>query len=181
MNRATHAHIRSRAGFSLLEVMVALLIFSLGLIGLAALLMLSVKTNYAATLRTQATFLAQSMSERMRANIIGVWNGSYDGKWTTAPAASCDPTAKGCSPSDLASWDVSAWVDAVQQSLPNATAEVACKENPIFAPTDFLSQPPYQGTCTIRLGWNETVPQGTVDSSGNTSTGQQTFAWVFTP
>ena len=41
-------------GFTLLEVLVAVLIFSLGLVGLAGLMVISVKTNQSAYLRTQA-------------------------------------------------------------------------------------------------------------------------------
>jgi type IV pilus assembly protein PilV len=169
-------------GFSLLEVLVTLLIFSLGLIGLAGLLLLSVKTNYASIQRTQAIFLAQSLSERMRSNVIGVWNGSYDGKWSAVPSASCDPTsATGCSPVELASWDLAVWFDAVQQSLAHPRAEVACAKDVIVAPPDLNVEPPFQSTCAIRLSWKETLPQGTVDDAGNTATGNQTFSWIFTP
>ena len=69
---------RSIRGFTLLEVLVAVLIFSLGLMGLAGLLAVSVKTNHAAYMRTQATFLAQGMADRMRANVLGLWNNSYN-------------------------------------------------------------------------------------------------------
>ncbi len=44
-------------GFTLLEVLIALLVFSLGLLGMAGLLIVSVKTNHSAYLRTQASFL----------------------------------------------------------------------------------------------------------------------------
>ena len=48
----------ARRGFTLLEVLIALLVFSLGLLGLAGLMVVSVKTNQSAYLRTQASFLA---------------------------------------------------------------------------------------------------------------------------
>ena len=60
-------------GFTLLEVLIALLVFSLGLLGMAGLLIVSVKTNHSAYLRTQASFLAQSMADRMRSNMPHVW------------------------------------------------------------------------------------------------------------
>ena len=45
-------------GFTILEVLIALLVFSLGLLGMAGLLVISVKTNHSAYLRTQASFMA---------------------------------------------------------------------------------------------------------------------------
>ena len=78
-------------GFTLIEVMIALLIFSLGLMGMAGLMVLSVKTNQSSYLRTQASFLAQSMADRMRANMgqINAYNGTYDATTTgTDPCAS---------------------------------------------------------------------------------------------
>ncbi len=60
----------------MLEVLIALLVFSLGLLGMAGLLIVSVKTNHSAYLRTQASFLAQSMADRMRANMPARLDGS---------------------------------------------------------------------------------------------------------
>jgi type IV pilus assembly protein PilV len=180
VNSARRIRVR---GFTLLEVLIALLVFSLGLIGLAGLLVLSVKTNYAATQRTQATFLAQSLAERMRANIIGVWQGNYDSASVTAvPAAACNPTAPaGCNPAGIASWDLSVWFDQVAQSLPAPNATIACTQNLVATPPDLRSQPPYEGTCTIRLTWSEAIRRGTATSAASTNAGTQTFSWVFTP
>ncbi len=76
----------SSAGFSLIEVLVALLIFSLGLIGLAGLLVMSTQANNGALIRTQATFLAQNMADRMRANI-----GAVCGRGTTTTPGQFPP------------------------------------------------------------------------------------------
>ncbi|EQD44142.1 type IV pilus modification protein PilV, partial [mine drainage metagenome] len=69
---------RARCGFSLVEVLVAVLIFSLGLLGLAGLLVVSTQSSHASYLRTQVGFMAEQMANRMRANPQGVWAGSYD-------------------------------------------------------------------------------------------------------
>ncbi|ABA89397.1 type IV pilus minor pilin PilV [Syntrophotalea carbinolica DSM 2380] len=55
-------------GFSLIEVLVALLILSIGLIGLAGVQTRGVTTNYSALQRSQATLYAYDIVERMRAN-----------------------------------------------------------------------------------------------------------------
>jgi type IV pilus assembly protein PilV len=74
-------HLPYQRGITLIEVLVAVLIFSIGLLGVAGLLVMSVRSNHAAYLRTQVTFLAQSMADRMQANPIGVWSGDYNGRY----------------------------------------------------------------------------------------------------
>ena len=74
-------------GITLIEVLVALLIFSVGLIGLAGLMTMAMRANQVAYQRTQVTFLADGMAERMRANALGVWRGSYSSKEYPSPVA----------------------------------------------------------------------------------------------
>lgn len=70
---------RSAAGgFSLMEVLVALLVTSVGLLGLAALQAVSLKQNHGAYLRSQATQLAHDMAERLRGNRQQALGGAYD-------------------------------------------------------------------------------------------------------
>jgi len=59
---------RKQSGASLLEVLIALLILSIGLLGLAGLQAASLRHTHEAQLRSQATWLAMDMLERMRAN-----------------------------------------------------------------------------------------------------------------
>jgi type IV pilus assembly protein PilV len=56
-------------GFTLLEVLVAVLVLSFGLLGIAGLLLATVQNNTIAAQRTSATFLAQDMADRIRSNI----------------------------------------------------------------------------------------------------------------
>ncbi len=65
-------------GFSLVEVMVALLILSVGLLGLAGLQVLGLKHTGNAYFRTQATLLASEMAERIHANPLAAVRGEYD-------------------------------------------------------------------------------------------------------
>ena len=84
-------------GFSLVEVLVALLVTSAGLLGLAALQLVSLKQNHDAYLRSQATFLAHDMVERMRANRQQAMSGAYDVDFG-------DSGGSGLAASDLAQW-----------------------------------------------------------------------------
>ena len=94
MNRRCYRLGRGHAaGFSLIEVMVAVLVLGLGLLGFALLQTMSVRFTQSANQRTQATNLAYDMLDQMRANRIAA--GQYAGAYTAATAgAGCLPNAQ---------------------------------------------------------------------------------------
>lgn len=65
-------------GFSLVEVLVALVLLSVGLLGLAGLQTRGVRDNHGAYLRTQATLCVKDLVDRMRANRPAALAGDYD-------------------------------------------------------------------------------------------------------
>lgn len=97
---------RAARGFSLVEVLIALLVTSVGLLGLAALQLVSLKQNHNAYLRSQATFLAHDMVERLRANRQQAIDGAYDVGFG------------GTGGSGLAASDLDQWQDLVDALLP---------------------------------------------------------------
>lgn len=88
MNNSTSIRtaIRSRLqrGVTLLEVLVSLLILSLGLLGYAGLQAVTVKNNHNAYLRSQATTMAYNVLDRMRANRAGI--SGYVAAYGAAPS-----------------------------------------------------------------------------------------------
>jgi type IV pilus assembly protein PilV len=166
-------------GFTLLEVLIALLVFSLGLLGMAGLLIVSVKANHSAYLRTQASFLAQSMADRMRANVPRVWTEDYD---TDYPTGDTDPCTSGaaCSRADVATRDKAMWSTQLTNFLPNAAATIACTPNAGVTVTtlDQENGAPYDGICNMVITWSEaTLDRDAADTTPVT----QTFAWTFQP
>lgn len=114
---------RSRAaptrGFTLVEVLVALIVLSIGLLGLAALQLQSLKHNTDAYFRTQATMLAYDIIDRMRANVDAVKAGHYVAAEPPTTAQTCGETATGCaSPADLAAYDLTYWYSELASTLP---------------------------------------------------------------
>ena len=172
-------------GFTILEVLIALLVFSLGLLGMAGLLVISVKTNHSAYLRTQAAFMAQSMGDRMRANVPRVWVGDYDGTYTGTTGTS-DPCPLGtpCTRANIALRDKSQYETQLGDQLPNATSTIACVPDGTVAvtPSEEAGGAPYTGICHIVISWSEASLNRTADGSPANETPQtETFAWTFSP
>lgn len=169
-------------GFTLLEVLIALLVFSLGLLGMAGLLMVSVKTNQSAYLRTQASFLAQGMADRMRANrsVINTYNGTYSST-TTAPDPCVSPAA--CSAADIVKRDTKVWwSNQLLNQLPNSTGTINCVGGLLGSTLQSVAAP-YDGLCSIVIKWSEAkLDRGTEGGTAVAATPTtQTFAWVFQP
>ena len=89
MNRYQKMHgARRSRGFSLIEVMIAILVMGLGLLGFALLQTMSVRFTQSANHRTQATNLASDMLDQMRVNrlLAGQYAGNY-----SAATSGCTP------------------------------------------------------------------------------------------
>ncbi len=152
---------------------------------------MSVKTNHSAYLRTQATFLAQSLADRMHANPIALWNGNYNLNSITAPAApptglswttnimSLCTSAATCNPAGVAARDLLVWQYQVQAFLPNPLVAVNCAA-PASPPsaTQLLLLPPYSTTCEILMQWTQ-LPITDQDQAKVAQL--ETFDWVFQP
>ena len=168
-------------GTSLIEVMMAVLVFSIGLIGLAGLMVMASRSSHAAYLRTQVTFLASNMANRMSANSRGVWEGSYNS--SDYPLAvngdHCDD-GTACDFGALAAHDQKLWSSQLATFLPNPKATIQCtglNASGVDPNLNLSKRPPYGGNCTMTIRWSE---QGAGDENhrGNVI---QTFAWEFQP
>ncbi|MGD8592831.1 MAG: type IV pilus modification protein PilV [Gammaproteobacteria bacterium] len=118
---------KHQQGISMIEVLVSLLILSLGLLGVAGLQSTSLHSNQSAYLHSQATVAANDIIDRMRSNPEGVADGVYDDVDSEAalPAdPNCITSASGCTAAQLADYDVREWVQTSLAVLPSATATV---------------------------------------------------------
>jgi type IV pilus assembly protein PilV len=111
------------AGFTLVEVLIAMLVLAVGLIGLAGLQAASLGNNQSAYNRSQATQLAYDLADRMRANVAGVATYTpFVGVPTAKPNCL---TIVGCTPSDMAENDLFEWNVALTTTLPNGVGTIA--------------------------------------------------------
>jgi type IV pilus assembly protein PilV len=103
-------------GFTLLEVLIALVIVAIGLLGVANLQLTSKRVNYEALQRTTGTMLVQDILERMRSNAgqLAVFTNNGAGRTLTGVtmgAVNCSAAA--CAPATLALYDLYEWEQAL--------------------------------------------------------------------
>lgn len=128
---------KTNDGFTLIEVLIAIVVLAVGLIGLAGLQAASLGNNQSAYNRSQATQLAYDLADRMRANTAGI--ATYTGFVGVPTAKPNCLTIAGCSPTDMAENDLFEWNTAVTTSLPNGVGTIAVAV----------------GVYTITIGWDD--------------------------
>ncbi|WP_277372794.1 type IV pilus modification protein PilV [Pseudomonas sp. AA-38] len=127
----------SQRGFTLIEVMVAVVILAVGLLGMASLMARSQKSNEGAYARGQATLMAYDIVERMRANIVDP--ASSDKKYkvlfvtqsssnaaeyalSSLPDCTAPTGAVPAGGESRASYDIASWCASLKSSLPSVDA-----------------------------------------------------------
>ena len=114
---------KNSQGFTLLEVLIALVIFSFGLLALAALMAKGLQYNTSALHRSYASSQAYDMADRMRANRLGIDAGNYDMVSGTGSDPGC--ITSGCNPAQMAQYDGWAWNSMNAAVLPSGSGTVA--------------------------------------------------------
>ena len=101
---------RQQRGMTLIEALIALVVLSIGLLGIASLQLTSMKQNVSALNHSRAVWYAYSMSDRIRANITEFAN--YDGI-DTSIEYSQDCLSQPCSNAQMRIADAADWADMV--------------------------------------------------------------------
>lgn len=133
-------------GVTLIEVLVAVLVLSIGMLGIAGLQARALKYNQSSYERSVAVIQSQSIGDSMRANSAEAKLGRYN------IAKKCDTAAASTSQAD---GDLAAWIGQMQTSLSGAAANVCGGVNCTAA-----------GLCTVSVQWDDT--RGNADKSGAT-------------
>ena len=123
MNR--QIQMNKEKGFTLVEILVAVVVLSIGLLGLAGLQAASLKNNNSAYQRSVASMLAYDMLDRIRANRDGLIAGNYN---SVSPGAfPSDPgcASSNCNESNLANYDMYEWGQQLANLLPAGTASIS--------------------------------------------------------
>lgn len=150
---------KSEQGFTLLEVMVAVLVLAIGLLGLAQLQVTSLKQNERAHLRSQASILAADMFDRMRANQSAAQEGKYNLTLSATAVAS---------PSTVAESDIFEWLSNITTFLPpDSDGAITCTDSDA-TDSDACSQ---GSIYTVTLQWLEAQDDGSRGTSSFTYSG----------
>jgi type IV pilus assembly protein PilV len=170
-------------GFTLVEVLVSLVILSIGLLGIAKLMLLSSHSNDSAYLRSQATDLAYQMLDYMRSNIAQAGStGTPPYAYTTlATTAATDPgftcvAAAACA--NLAAYDVYQWKLRLNANNgvapPGAPGALPNGQGSVTAATAANGQT----TVTIVVSWDDSVAQSTLNPGAAANTQSVTLESV---
>jgi type IV pilus assembly protein PilV len=141
-------------GFSLLELLVTLVVLSIGLLGLGLMQTTGLGLTKTAYARTQAMMLASDIADRIRANEAAAAN--YVGPSATTPSAAAPACTAGatCLGPALAASDISDWSNRLLIELPGGTGQIldaaavpaACTGTPTAVGVGFMR---------VLIHWNE--------------------------
>ena len=143
---------RKETGATLIEVLVAMVVLAIGLLGLAGLQATSIQSNHSAYYRSQATLLASDLADRMRANRTEALTNAYV---IDFPTSSTSNSVTGTS----AEKDIAEWLNQLAQTLPEGTGKIE-KDGTLV---------------TISIRWNDT--RGQIKASGDNDPHNETFAY----
>lgn len=178
-------------GFSLVEVMIALIIICVGMLGIAKLQALALSSTGISRTRALAALEASSIADAMRSD-RDYWGStppattavdttqspisitSADGALQAAATSPPNCLGSSCSAVNMAGYDLSNWASDLANVLPGSTASIAC--NLVNAVEN----------CTITLNWQEnTVTANTQEAQQQASSGSsfqaQTYQLVVDP
>lgn len=130
--------VKSAGGFTLVEVLIALIILSVGMLGIAGLYVHSMQAGRTSLFRHHAVTLAGDVADRIRANPRAAAAYALAGANNNCVAGGID-----CTPAQMAANDIYLWDQQATDTLPNGTVTVVF-DNSVLPPT-------YQ----ITVAWTE--------------------------
>ena len=130
-----------QTGFTLTEVLVAIVVLAIGLLGLAGLQALGLRGNHGAYLKTQAVLAARDIIERMRVNRTPLAGGYQIDSLNAIAAADC--ISNPCNPARMKAFDWWEWKQALAR-LPGGDGAIDLHSNRV----------------TVTIRWNERAGDG---------------------
>ena len=150
-----HLNFKYSNGLTLIEVMVALVILSVGLLGLAGLQITGLQGVAGSNSRVQATFIANDMAERLHSNVDETHNDSYpsdpgitinSAACGAVPNPDCSLAASECTTQEMETYDNYDVCQTMANYLPaNSTMTISCADTPCIAGS----------MLTVAVAWQE--------------------------
>lgn len=144
ISRKINLHQRAR-GFYLLEILIAVVVLSIGLLGIGNLQLKSKRANFESSQRSVAALLAQDMLVRMRANpsALDIYTSGGNGRTLTGSSILTGSCTANCTHNQLANFDLF----QAEQSMSDVNSGLS---SPTFCITGPDGGP---GTYTVTLSW----------------------------
>ncbi|TWI70209.1 type IV pilus assembly protein PilV [Pseudoduganella lurida] len=160
---------RQAAGFTLLEILIAVFVLALGLIGGTAMQLHAMRTRHESALLSSAVRVASSLADRMRANaaqLPAYLAIDYDAHAEPSPAPPANLClATPCDAAGLASLDAYELKRQVRATFPAGRARV-CRDAQMWAGGslrwDCSGEP--SAPVVVKVGWRGKRPDGTPDT-----------------
>ncbi len=180
---------RTQRGVGIIEVLLALVVLSFGILGIAGMHLGAMKSTKGSFTRAQADLFAEDMAARMRLNRTAAADGHYDNfdsdralNCGVRPAVLCQASIRrnpaSCTPAQMAGWDLYSVAcgsrfltrtakDGVLNALPNSRLTVDCDD--VLCTAD--------SSHTITILWNEIPPS----NAGNRDSVERRVQLKLTP
>ena len=118
----------AQKGFTLIEVMVAVFVLAVGILGMAGIQAVSVRESQNSIFRSQADILAADMADRLRANRADATDplsSNYETDGTAVVSGTCRGTNANCDEVQMASYDIAQWQTQItNSSLPSGVGTI---------------------------------------------------------
>ena len=167
--------VAAQAGFSLIEVLVAIVVLSLGMLGAVGMQTTAMQSNREARSQAVATTFARELAEKMRGNhAVAIQTSSTNNPYlfdSTLTGTSSVATftvncfTTGCPVAkDAAAWDVADWQGRVQATLPTPRVKVCFDQSPF----DSVGKPRWACTddgdvAVLKMSWTRNNTAGTLE------------------
>lgn len=148
--------IRRQSGIGLIEVLIAVLLVSIGFLAAARMQVEGMRFSQSAYYQSQAYFMASDMIDRMRGNTKGVSAGYYDDKSTASNAQDPQCGVKDCQPQSIALQDIYDW-STYLYPLNTTTGFVPTLPGTTTKPASGKIEDVGDGIYAVIMSWNEIV------------------------
>lgn len=169
------------SGFSMVEIMVSILVLSVGVLGTAGMQLSALRTTHQSGLTTMALQLATEMADRMRANDSQMRQSDSNNHFLNLDYSAAkegepkSPTivcySEACDPAELAQFDLYEWKKRLRSALPSARAVICRDKTPWDSSTGALTwecdgSAGEGASLVIKIGWLLKNPDGSIGAGG---------------